>query len=515
MKLVTLVVIIGLYLVVRLWKLTEIPFFVNGDEAHIGLEARKLLSGEVTDMATPGWYSYPQLTFLLAAVPMAMFGNNLFGLRMASVLLGLLSTVCIYKITRIIGNRKLAVIASLFLVLSHYHIHFSRSGTQYMQGLTAQVAGIYFLMKGFKHRQWGWFSLLGLSMGLGLQLYLSARLIFPLTVLFVLWWHRWGQEGKRITLVTGATWVMAGLLGFIAGILPVSTLWRNNPDSLISRTREVFIFSQPHVLFNEYNTDDWKDIITGQVKKTTMFFVNGGDRSSQYGYRGPAIDPLTALLFLTGSVVVTLEWFKRKDFSSSMWMCMVLWTMTVLVVGGVLTTDNPFSPRLLPAMGPVSILAAVGVGTISDRLKKKQWVANGAMVSALIAVALLNAKMYFVDFQRQDVDYNSYRYTYLAKKLGSIVAQDPLVRLTLISDPGFFLLDHGTIHFLSPNVRGVTKNHWEGERGSNNDDIDQVLIFSSDRLQDLKKFQTVEEEAKTELLLGRKGEVLFYLATRQ
>ena len=74
-----------LALSLRLPHLTGTPADVHGDEASIGLEAQAFLSGQNPNLFTVGFAAMPRLSYAIPAVSMRIFGNDLFGLRMASV----------------------------------------------------------------------------------------------------------------------------------------------------------------------------------------------------------------------------------------------------------------------------------------------------------------------------------------------------------------------------------------------------------------------------------------------
>src|SRR5262249_55161722 len=84
-------IILGLLVMtvaLRAPKLVEIPPEVHGDEAECGIDARRVLRGEIPTIFGFGWYGVPYLSFGISAASMRFFGDDLHGLRMASVLQG-------------------------------------------------------------------------------------------------------------------------------------------------------------------------------------------------------------------------------------------------------------------------------------------------------------------------------------------------------------------------------------------------------------------------------------------
>ncbi|MDD5370736.1 MAG: glycosyltransferase family 39 protein, partial [Anaerolineaceae bacterium] len=66
-------------LLLRFYRLADIPSDFHGDMASHGLMARDLLSGNVTQIFHDGWASIPNMAFIPAAISLKVFGNNLFG----------------------------------------------------------------------------------------------------------------------------------------------------------------------------------------------------------------------------------------------------------------------------------------------------------------------------------------------------------------------------------------------------------------------------------------------------
>jgi len=111
----------------RIYQLSIIPDDFHGDMASYGLQARDLLSGVEQNIFRFGWSNIPMIGYLPAYFSMFIFGNNLFGLNIASVLGGTISIFAVYLLVwRLFDNHRLAAITSLLLAINIPHIHFSR-----------------------------------------------------------------------------------------------------------------------------------------------------------------------------------------------------------------------------------------------------------------------------------------------------------------------------------------------------------------------------------------------------
>lgn len=501
-----------IFLGLRLVRLANIPYFVNGDEAWIGVEARKILDGKIPHLFSFGWYNYPQLTFFLAAIPMKLF-NSLFGLRLHSVVMATISVYFTYKLTRLILNRRSACFACVILLLSHYHLHFSRSGTQYMQGVTFCLISLYFFISGVKNKETHSFILSGIFTALGLEVYLSARITLPLLLIFcllLLVFKNWSFFPK-------AKHIFAFLIAFYFSISPMILLWRKNPSAFFTRS-DISIFMQKELIQNEYNTSNWGKILLGQMGKITSFFIIGGDRSSQYGNKLAAIDQITLFLFIFGCAFIIFDISKfirlpknrlnASSFNLSVMTFMIIWIVITCFIGGVLTIDAPFSPRLLMVVIPIAIISGFFLDRLATFNGKYKLFPNVFIIFCFFGIAILNVKNYFFDFQKQDIDLNSYRYTVLAHNLPPYPQK---YQFSLIQNSSL-IFDHATIHFLNPYAWGETYDELNSDLINSFGKNNSIYIFTQDRIGDYFSLKKDYPQLKEKIIFGKKKDNLFILA---
>src|SRR5260221_7251637 len=113
--------IVAVALWLRLPDLATLPPNLHGDEVSIGLDARRVLNGEMPAVFAVGWYEVPALSFTLHAATMALFGDNLFGLRLASLTESLISIVLLYLLTRRLWGSRPALLAAAFMTGAAWH----------------------------------------------------------------------------------------------------------------------------------------------------------------------------------------------------------------------------------------------------------------------------------------------------------------------------------------------------------------------------------------------------------
>jgi Dolichyl-phosphate-mannose-protein mannosyltransferase len=131
----------------RWYGLASIPPDVHGDEAAVGLEARRMIAGTLPFAFGFGWSDLPALSFLSRAATLLAFGNNLYGLRVASVIEGVASVAVLFLLARRLWGSRVAVLAAGFLAVAAWHIHFSRTGLQNIQATLFTLLAFYFLAR--------------------------------------------------------------------------------------------------------------------------------------------------------------------------------------------------------------------------------------------------------------------------------------------------------------------------------------------------------------------------------
>ncbi len=156
-----LLLILGLALVVRLYKIDVIPPHLTSDEAALGYNAYSVLKtgrdeyGSLFPIIFKSFGDYKPGLYVYFTVPtVGIFGLNEFSVRLVSVLAGVLAVFVLYEIVkRLTQNSNLALIASFVLSLNPWHIFFSRGAWEVNLSLTLTLLGILFFIFFIKKRE--------------------------------------------------------------------------------------------------------------------------------------------------------------------------------------------------------------------------------------------------------------------------------------------------------------------------------------------------------------------------
>lgn len=376
-----LTLILGVAFWLRYYRLTEIPNDFHGDMAIHGGIAREYLLGVKTNIFGYDFYSFPFMSFLPAAFSMAVFGNNLFGLQMTSVIGGMLNLLAVYLfVWRAFDSHRLAALTTSLTAINVAHIHFSRI-VENMDPWTFGVFALFFLMDGLKARRAPSFGLAGVFLGISLQMYFSGRVLVFIIGAFLAYAfffkREWVIQNRR------NFWLLA--VGVLLAIGPALVSHATHWEDYVGRSRGVFIFNpeaMDHLLFG-YETDSKWVVLLTQIKRSLLMFNQTNDTSGQFGYPRPMFNALVSPLIVLGLGVALRRW---KEAGMAF---MLIWLGMIVTLGSILTIDPPFWPRLVGVVPAAAFLAAVALDQILELTKNTLGLPSIAYPAALAAVFLL------------------------------------------------------------------------------------------------------------------------------
>ncbi len=186
-----LVSILTVATVLRFYKLTEIPPSLEWDEVATGYDANSILNtgkdqfGNYLPLSIRSIDDYkPPLYTYMTAVSIKFLGWNDFAVRFPAALLGVLAILTTFGMTyELFGKQKLALLSSLLLAISPWHVNFSRLALETNSTIFFTTCGVWFFLQGLK--KGGFLILSALLIGLDLYLYHNARVFIPLFAMFI------------------------------------------------------------------------------------------------------------------------------------------------------------------------------------------------------------------------------------------------------------------------------------------------------------------------------------------
>jgi 4-amino-4-deoxy-L-arabinose transferase-like glycosyltransferase len=368
--------------ILRVAWLGTIPGNITADEAdNLATIFKIQVTGE------PGffgldWKPQPAMSMYLFSAFMWVFGDDIFGMRMASAVLSTLALLPFYALARRVVQPVAALGGATLLATGLWYLNFSRSGWENVHVALFSLTAAWALTVGLEKRQLRWFALAGVAVALGLYGYFAGRLILAALLAYAplaVWWAK-GQQ-RRIALAGYGVLILTAAVLF----LPQMTVARENGDLFNRRTDAVYILNQDRPYLGE--TSDF-GIIKAQISlnlKGFFLFDGEGFINGRYGPKGETLyDPLTGVLLLSGLVLGAYHWRK-----TGLW-----WTMLFVPLLGtqIPSIMTPNGARALIAAPFMYLFIALTLDAILNAARGRTrqvvlpWVAAGVLLLSLFNV---------------------------------------------------------------------------------------------------------------------------------
>lgn len=490
----------ALALALRATAMDRFPNTYSGDEGSAGLFAVELLTGKANNLFTVGWFSFPALYFTVQSAAIALLGQTVEAVRLTSALAGALTVVALYWLGRAMFDRTTALLAALYLVASHYHIHMSRIALNNVWDALFGTLAIFGLWYGWHSgRRWA-FILCGLALGLGQYFYVTLR---TLPVLFLIWaaFAFWRQRAQFRDRFHGL--VLAALVALVV-YMPLGLFFLENPDEFQAPLNRVSIFGE------------WLDRELALGQRTTTEIIIDQAINGVLGFTHEPLrllyNPGSALL-LAGAAVLFLLGVLWALLNFDLRYLLLLLPLLAAVAANAISQDSPASQRYILAVPIVALFIALPLSQAVEWLRLQYPRARYAITTAAVALLLLVAVV--------DVNYyfNRVYDTYVLGGLNTEVAtevayylrdQEPDARdVYFFGFPRMGYYSLSTIPFLAPAKNGI--------------DITEpivlppdfpltgptLFIFLPERLNELEVLRQRYPDGNYQEFYSEKGEFLF------
>ncbi len=382
--------IIGIGILLRFYKLGETPAGLYRDEAFLGYNAFSILktgrdmSGNFLPLHlqsflySPAGYSYVSIPFI------AVFGLNAFSIRFASALFGSLTIIVVYFfIDELFKNKKLALLSSLIMAISPWHVNLSRLATENIVVTFFIILGVLLYVK--KR-----ILLSFLSFFLTLLVYQAPRAFLPVFIPLMLF--LFSTKKRPISML------------FYVALIVIPTLFIvTNPNlSLRIRTVSLFASQNTQLSLNEYIREDgvqgtgaivsrlFHNKIAGYLPQflenyaahfSYNFLFTDKGLPDRYRIPGMGLLYLVELPFL---LIGLIRLIKRPNKENVL---IIGWTL-LAPVGSALTFDDiPNLQRTLFAGPAFAVLSAVGILSavtyLKNRFPKRVFLAGAIVLGTL------------------------------------------------------------------------------------------------------------------------------------
>ena len=387
----------------RFYHLGLNPPSIYWEEAAIGYDAYSILKtgkdfhgNRLPLVAFESFGDYkPSLYFYTTVPSVALFGLNAFAVRAPSALFGTLTVLLIYFLVQELfhsrsgvaplatRNPKLvALLASLLLATSPWHLQLSRAGFEANLGLFLVVLGAWLFLKGTSHARYLWLAVL--TWGLSFYAYHADRVFIPLLGLV---WGLWFFT----SLVKKPKAVLAAAGLFILIVLPVSLRLNSPQVKLRFQQTSAFASLAPIIKSNQLIAEDGGGLVARLVHHRfwhygQIFLKNYSDHySGEFLFLSGDTNPRHSIQLVGGLYLIQLPlillgaaWLFRRE-RSAFWL-LTLWLILAPVPAG-LTLATPHALRSLPLLIPLQIFSAYGVVSL---FKNRRWLASLATLFLIL-----------------------------------------------------------------------------------------------------------------------------------
>ena len=390
-----LVALTGLALILRTWDLNSTPPWLWWDEATQGLDARSLLSGQFRVFFPSAMGKEPLYIYLTTPFVAAWDGEP-FAVRLAGALLGALMVPALYAAGRALWPARptiglwSGVIAAGLWTVNFWPQSINRIGFQvnpFPLILTVAVIGwLNYTRRPTRQRA----IFFGLMAGLTLTTYLAARITPLLWVLLYLALPRPKRQALRPTLL----WAL--LIGCLIAA-PLAIHFALNPGDFFQRVGG----------FDTLRTDA-QQVTVEKFRWSVQQLLGGfvgfyGDSILRHNLPNrPPFSPVAGALFAVGAILALVAIVRRRDQGA---LTLLLWWLVPCIPFVASVTNAPHFPRLLGALPPALLLAALPVGWLAERLRRTDrrplLIALGGLLALwLIVEGAQMARDYFVTWAR-------------------------------------------------------------------------------------------------------------------
>ncbi|MDH3944987.1 MAG: glycosyltransferase family 39 protein, partial [Anaerolineae bacterium] len=386
----TALILFILAFALRAFDTQSIPKVLTGDEGSVGLSSINFNDGLMDNIFVTGWFDFPSLYFYFQSLSISVFGQTIAAMRLPSALIGALTVSAVYLFGSRLFDRRVGLVAAIFMTGFHFHIHFSRLGLNNIWDSLWYIIILGALYYGWKtERRWP-FLLTGAGLALSQYFYVSSRALFVLIpawlfLVAIFDFTRFKRMGRNLILM---------VLVFFIFVLPMMSFFVSHPDRFLAPHSRVDVLGE-WITSQAAQTGLTKTAILLDQIKISLLAYTSNPISMFYDPGVPILRPIAAAVFLLGLGLLLL---KPKDARTHL---ILLWLAAFVGISS-LSRPVPAAQRFVAAAPGVALVVAYGLVGISDLLahiwKGREKVLLSIAILAAAVLALDDLRFYYLDF---------------------------------------------------------------------------------------------------------------------
>jgi 4-amino-4-deoxy-L-arabinose transferase-like glycosyltransferase len=399
----TLLVILVAALVVffRAYRLDSVLGEMFSDHAEKLLDVMDVLNGKYS-IFFPRNTGREAIQFYLSAGIATLFntGISFLTLKLGTMLIGLATLPCVYLLGKEVANKWVGLTAFFLTGVAYWANLIARIGLRFPLYPCFAAPTLYFLIRGIRRSNRNDFILAGIALGLGLHGYSPARFLpFVVVAAVIIYLLHKQSKGNRKEVIVSL--VILALVSFVV-FLPLFRYWVDNPDMFGYRAFSRLGSTErplPGPILAIFFSNTWKAMIM-------PFFDNGNIWVHSIPGR-PALDFISAALFMLGLVVVIARYIKKRDWVDLFLLISIPLLLMPSILSLAFPDENPSLNRTGAAYIPIFIIAAMGLDGALAAIKRSMsnWI--GTALTGVVAFGLVlgicfnNYNLVFNQFEKQ------------------------------------------------------------------------------------------------------------------
>lgn len=345
----------GLVIFLRFYKLTTVPIEPFSDHAEKILDVYEITEGDTRIFfeRNTGREAF-QMYWTLLVLNVFGTGFSFFSLKLGTVLLGLFTVPYVYMLGREYGNDRVALFALFLFGVASWPNIISRVGLRFPLYPLFVAPTLLYLTRGLRTHNRNDFILAGIFLGLGLHGYSPFRMmpIFVATAFLIYFFHA-GSKEKRQQAVF---WFLIVVIVSLFVFLPLLRYWVSSPDQFGYRA-----FTRLSDIEAPLAAPAWQIFLSNLYKGLLMFNWDDGEIGTHSVTHRPALDMISAALFLLGIAFLIVRYIRQRDWRDMA----LLISIPVLIMPSVLSLafpgENPALNRAGGASVTVFLIAALAL----------------------------------------------------------------------------------------------------------------------------------------------------------
>jgi hypothetical protein len=399
----TLLILFGIALVLffRIYQLGLVPPEMVSDHAEKYLDVSDILKGQ-TRIFFPRNGGREALQFYLLAALHILFnvGQNFLTLKISSVIVGLMALPFLYLLGKEVGNRRIGLLAFIFVGIAYWPNVISRVGMRLPFYILFTAATLYLFLRGIRTSNRNYFLGAGISLGLSLYGY-SADRILPIVLVLaaVIYLLHKESKGNRQQFIWH--FLLLVLMAFTV-FTPLFRYITEDPEGFSYR-----MFSRMGSIEQTLPGEPLEIFLDNLLRALGMFSGSNGIIWPISIPDYPALGIVSGALFYIGVVLILIRYIKQRHWLD----LFLLLSIPVLMLPSILSlafpSENPNLHRTGGALVPVFLISAYALDGLMSSLEvklRRPWgkrVAWGLFILLLGWSALQNYDLVFNKYYRQ------------------------------------------------------------------------------------------------------------------